>query len=134
MTDENKRHNIGLEVAEAEGRLMVAEQALRMSQTKTASALAYYYAFHYARALLLMDGLESKTHGGVVHLLNLHFVRTQRLSPELNKILGDLQHNRELAEYDAAAVFTEGMASDAIRDARLFAEKALQLLREGGFL
>ena len=134
MTDENKKFNIGLEVAEAEDRLANADVILGRGSAKTAATLACYGVFHYARALLLMEGLESRTHSGVVHLVNLHFVRTTKLSPELGKILGDLQRDRERAEYDAASVFTVDMADEAVQHAHTFASAACDLLRKGGHL
>ncbi len=134
MTEENKKHNIGQEVAEAENRLAMAELVFQGSGQKTATTLAYYGAFHYARALILMEGLESKTHSGVFSLLNLHFVRSGRLSPELAKVLRDLQNDREAAEYDVASVFTPDMAREAITDARRFADTAREILRTAGYL
>jgi uncharacterized protein (UPF0332 family) len=48
---------------------------------------AYYAAFHYARALLVLLGFEPKTHWsgpekGVVALLSQHYERTGRLNAE----------------------------------------------------
>jgi len=134
LTPENRKHNISLEVTEAEERLKMAEIGLPHGLYKSVAASAYYGAFHYARALLLMEGLEPKTHGGLVHLLNLHFIRAQRLSPEMGKLLNDLQSSREQAEYDSASVFTEDMAREVLRQARVFAEAAARLLRDGGWV
>ena len=133
MTDENRRHNIGLEVAEAEDRLAAATAVLHHSFKSTAT-LAYYGAFHYARALLLAEGLQAKTHKGVVQLVNMHFVQQGRLSPELSRVLSVLQAERERAEYDVAAVLTQEMATAALADARRFAEAATLILTEAGFL
>lgn len=133
MTHENRRHAIGLEVAEAEDRLAMAALVLNHS-FKTTATLAYYGAFHYARALLLAEGLQVKTHTGVVQLISLHFVRTGRLAPEMSRVLSVLQGERERAEYDAAAVLTHDMASASLADARRFAEAATRILTEAGFL
>lgn len=133
MTGENRQHNIRLELAEARDRLEMAEVILGRQSYKTAATLAYYSAFHYARALLLCEGLEARTHGGVIHLINLHFVRSQRLAPEIGKLLSDLQADRERAEYDAAAVFTEEMARVALDGAHRFAEAATRVLAAAGY-
>lgn len=133
MTEENKRYNIALELAEAEDRLANADVVLERGSCKTASTLAYYAAFHHARALLLMEGLESRTHSEVIHLVNLHFVRTDRLSPQLGKILGDLQRDRERAD-DAAAVVTADMAAEAVGHAHTFAAAVRELLQNARYL
>lgn len=134
MTEESRRYNIRLELAEARDRLDMAEVVLARQSYKTAATLAYSSAFHYARALLLCEGLEARTHGGVIHLINLHFVRSERLAPELGKILSDLQSDRERAEYDAAAVFSEEMAGLALAGARGFAEAAMDVLAGAGYV
>ncbi|MBM3464619.1 MAG: HEPN domain-containing protein [Armatimonadetes bacterium] len=134
MTPENRHFNVGLEVKRAEDRFLQAEVLLERGMLEGAVSAAYYGAFHYARALLLMEGLESKTHGGVHHLINVHFVLPGRIAPEQAKSLRDLQRDREEAEYDAASVFNRPMAEEALRQARAFADTARTLLRDGGAL
>lgn len=134
MTEESKRYNIGLEIGEAESRLADGDALLERRSWKSAVSLFYYAVFHYARALLLMEGLEAKSHGGVVHLVSLHFVRCGRLSPENGDILAQLQARRERAEYDAAAVYSEVMAVDAQSRAREFVACAKQLLQDAKYL
>lgn len=134
MIEDNKRENIDLEVDKSALRLADAATLLKTSSFDSVLSLSYYAAFHSARALLLMDGLEAKTHAGVVHLINLHFVRSGRLTPEMADSLSQLQSRRERAEYDAAAVFTEAMAISAYESATAFAAQARQLLRNAGYL
>lgn len=134
MTEENKQHNIAIEVAKAESRLVDANTLLGKGSFDSAVSMSYFAAFHYARALILMEGLEAKSHSGVVHLVNQHFVLCGRLSPEAAQILGQLQTGREHAEYDVAAVFTEAIATKALERARRFVEQASQILKDGGYL
>ena len=133
MTKENKRENIALEVAKAERRLASARVLLAEGDCDGAASQAYYHVFHCARALLLMDGLESKTHSGIAHLINLHFVRSGRMSPETALLLSRLEQQRELAEYDAAAIFTPSMAETAIADATAYREAVRAILLEAGY-
>lgn len=134
MTEENKKHAIALEASRGDERLGDAEALLKGGRIGSVIGLAYYAAFHYARALILMEGLEAKTHGGVVHLVNLHFTRTARLSPELADVLASLQDRRERSEYDSATVFTPAMASRAVEQARQFTEAARAILTTAGYL
>jgi len=134
VTEDNKRHNIRLEVEKSAARLADAATLLATGSFDSVLSLSYYGAFHSARALLLMDGLEAKTHAGVVHLINLHFVRSGRLTPEMGDILSQLQSRRERAEYDAAALFTETMARSGYENATRFTAQASQLLGKSGYL
>lgn len=134
MTEEHRRENITLEVAKARREMRHARILMEAEGFDGAVSHAYYHAFHSARALLLSAGLEAKTHGGIGHLVNLHFVRTGRLAPEVARVLSRLQNEREDADYDAAAVFTRPMAEAAISEAQCFGEAVVALLAEVGIL
>lgn len=134
MTDENRRRNISLEVEKA---LRDARSAARLMESESwdaAVSLAYYSAFHWAQALILTEGLQSRSHGGLVHLVNLHFVRTGLLSPELARYLGELQMERHDASYDATAVFTRDIALDAVDKAKRYGQAVEAVLRERGYM
>lgn len=134
MTEENKRFNIGQEVAKAERDLRHAQLLFANEGFDGAVTHAYYHAYHCARALLLMEGLESKTHSGLTHVINQYFVLTGRLSPENAQVLRQLEKERESADYDAAAIFTAAMAEAAIESARRFGEAARGILKLSGYL
>lgn len=134
MTEANRRENIRLELERA-GRDLQSAPILRdAGLLEGVITHSYYAAFHYGRALLLMDGTEARTHRGVIHLLHRDFGRTGRLAPELIGLLSELQTHRESADYDAAAVFTEAMANDALSRTSQFVEAAIKLLKAEGYL
>ena len=81
---------------------------------------AYYAAFHWALALLLLKGLEPRTHRGVIQLLQLHYVETGLLKPEMAAALAQLETCRELGDYNAKAVFDAARAATEIRRAAEF--------------
>jgi hypothetical protein len=51
-----------------------------------------------------------------------------------NRLLGGLQRARELADYDAAVLFTEEDAHAEVKEARAFETAALEFLRNEGWL
>ena len=85
-----------------------------------ATSRAYYAGFHASRALLLSLGIQVKSHRAVVNQVGEHFVKTGRLEPELARLISRMQRDREDADYDLGAVFTETMAGEAIEDAERF--------------
>lgn len=133
MTEENKRRNIGLEVDRGQRELGSAERERAVGNHDIAVARAYYAAMHYARALLLIEGLQAKTHGGTTHLLHANFVRTGRFPPEIAEHLSTLEARRLNADYDVAAVFTEAMSERAVVEARAFAHAVLEVLAALGY-
>ena len=59
----------------------------------------YYAMFHSLRALLLTKGLEPKSHGGVNHYFNIHFVITELFSREYGRFFNRLMKYRHEADY-----------------------------------
>jgi len=68
----------------------------------------------------LMQGVDAKTHRGVIQLVSLHFVRPGRLSREAAGLLGQLETNWELSDYRPTAKFSRENAKQAIADAESF--------------
>lgn len=83
MTNENRRQNIAIEAARGDASFESAEILLGAKKFADATSRAYYGAFHYARALLLMLGEEPVTHAGVERLLHRDLVRSGLLPSEI---------------------------------------------------
>jgi len=129
VTEENRRENVRSSVQRGEQELTLAKNALRDGFPHAVISHAYFACFHHAMALLFSEGLQAKSHSGVAHLVNIHFVRTGRLSPRLLQLLSHQQKDRETADYDVLVPFTEDMAHEAIEDARRFALACRALLQ-----
>lgn len=74
----------------------------------------YFATFHAVRGLLYFHGLEPRTHGGVQHLFNLHFVRPGAFDPAASRLLARLQKFRQEADYAQAFVVDETGAQDEL--------------------
>lgn len=120
MTKDNARQNAVQEIARANEVLAEAGHLLSGGFCNGAVTRAYFAAFHGARALLFTRGLESKTHRGVIQLLNLHFVKDGPLSTHVAENLSHLETYRELCDYTAITQFTETQAREEISRAKAF--------------
>lgn len=77
---------------------------------------SYYAVFHAACALLASIGRRARTHDGVRHLVNEHFVRPGLLAAEHARTLRQTASDRGDADYDASATFDdEDSATDLTR-------------------
>ncbi len=133
MTDDNRRRNIGVELARAADALRAAKALVALGLGNDAVSRAYYAVFHYVRALLLTRGVEPKTHAGAVPLLNVEFVRAGLLASSHNRLLAGLQRSRELADYDAAVTFSTEDAVAEVAEAERFMAAADALLQREGW-
>ena len=122
MTPENQQANVRDEVARGNEALQAAEELLRLGFFNDTVSRAYYAAYHWAKALLLSKGMESKTHRGMVQLVALRFVREGLLPGDAATVLAQLEDAREASDYAASTRFTEQEARDTLERARAFIE------------
>jgi uncharacterized protein (UPF0332 family) len=99
MTEENRTANARAELAIARDAARVARAALDLGIVRDALSRAYYAAFHAARALLLLDGLEPKTHTGLARMFSEHWIKTDRFDRSQMLVLTRLQAYRLASDY-----------------------------------
>ena len=99
MTKANALANALAELSAADDALKVAEAALGLGIKRDAMSRTYYAAFHAARALLLLEGLEPKTHAGVLRMLSEHLIRSGKLEARFGMALTRVQAYRQAADY-----------------------------------
>ena len=133
MTEDNRRRNVTNEVERASQALRSAEALVALGLHADAVSRAYYAAFHLIRALLLTRGVEPRSHQGAFHLLNVELIRAGEFPSSHNRLLSGLQRQREIADYDAAVVFSAEDAQAAVADAHAFAADAQAALERWGF-
>lgn len=120
MTPQGREEAVSAELRLAEEELRAADQLLAGDLPRIALARCYFAAFHAARARLYAEGLEPKTHAGVQHLFNVHFVRPGHYEPAVSRLLARLQKFREEADYAAAFVIDAAGAAEELSAARRF--------------
>ena len=122
MNAEGCRESSRAELSLAEEELAIADSLLQAGFARVALTRAYFAVFHAARARLYASGFEPRTHGGVHHLFNLHFVKTARFDPGASRLLARLQKYREEADYSHAFVVDADGAREELEAARAFVE------------
>ncbi len=100
--------------------LETAEFLHNSQRYRSCISRAYYAMYYIAQALLLSEGIETSTHRGVIKLINLHFVKTGRISPNISKLLSDVYDLRQSGDYSTNFVADEIIANRAIADAKTF--------------
>src|SRR5687768_12729382 len=86
--------------AKADEKLSVAGRLVASSDYEDAISRAYYAAFYAAQALLLSENLSSRSHGGLVSLVGLHFVKTGKLDKKFGRYLSNLMEDRQQSDYN----------------------------------
>jgi len=88
----------------------------------------YYACFHIVSALLILQGIEVKSHMGVRQAFGLHFVKTGRLSAECGRIFSRLYDKRQSSDYDDFREFTKEEVENLYPQATLLIENAEALI------
>ncbi len=107
MSPGNIAENIREEWALSEEALRATHALVGIGVLRDAASRLYYCALHAVRALLLSEGLEAKSHTGVLSLLGMHFIRPGHMPAELSTTFRRIQAFRESADYTRGFVITE---------------------------
>lgn len=128
MSPENRLANARADLQAAHDALRIADAALSLGVLRDAMSRAYYAAFHAARALVLVHGLEPRTHAGLFHLFNEHVIRPGQLEPRFNLVLTRLQAYRQASDYAYAFVMSPEDVTAEIAAARELVERAQKIV------
>ena len=91
---------------------------------------SYYAIFQAARALLALEGTESRKHSGVISLFNRLFVKTGKVGKQMGAIVKDARRSREMADYTELAEFSREDAEGQIADAEAFIQEVEEFIAE----
>ena len=122
MTEEGRQESSVEELSLADEELNAADALLQEGFARVSLTRAYFAVFHAARALLYAAGFDPRTHAGVHHLFNLHFVKSARFEPGTSRLMARLQKYREEADYSRAFVVDATGAREELAAARAFVE------------
>jgi len=112
--------------------LKSARDLLRNDDYADSISRSYYAIFQSARALLAIDGLDSRKHSGVVSLFNRHFIKSGKLDKHWAVVLKDARRSREMADYTEIAEFSPQDAEEQIADAEAFVRAVENLIAKMG--
>jgi len=129
MSEEEQRKALSLaRLNRSKQHLKSARDLVRNDDFADSISRSYYAIFQAARALLALEGVESRKHSGVVSLFNRHFVKTGRVDKRLGVILKDAKRSREMADYTELAEFSREDAEGQIADAEVFIREVESLV------
>lgn len=111
-------------------KLEVATKLLTDGFYDDAISRAYYAVFHAAQAALLVEGVKTETHKGVVMLFGLLLVKTGRIDKKYGRLLANLKDDRETGDYEVMSWMDEGDAQNAITEAEEFIRVIERFIKE----
>jgi len=134
MTEENKKENIKAELEGAAKTLLEADLLFKNSFSKGAVSRLYYSLLYSIRALLLIKGLEPKSHEGALRLFSLHFVKEGRFEAKTSHVFSKMMKYREEADYNPAYIFSEEDFVELRKEVGELSDEIMAYLKEKGYL
>jgi uncharacterized protein (UPF0332 family) len=116
-------------LAKAKARVVYAKDA-RKGWYDEAVTRAYYAILAAMRALLALKRFDSKSHEGVIHLFNTHYVKTGLFSKEFIPEIERARNRREHADYDEVAPVSADDARRQINAAAKFVAAVEKYFKE----
>lgn len=117
---ENGRKQFNIFMSRAKERIEEAELLLSKNHYHGAVSRAYYCVFEAASAALITKGFAAKTHAGVAHLFEQHFVRTDEIPAKFARVFRKAKEAREEADYKFLKKITKQDAERVIKIAKEF--------------
>jgi uncharacterized protein (UPF0332 family) len=93
---------------------------LQDSFLKASINRSYYSIFHAVRALLALDGYDSKKHSGIIAYFNQNYIKTDKLPKGLSKILTSASNVRNRSDYDDFYIVSRDEAEKQLLNAEIF--------------
>ena len=111
----------------AKDKLDTASLLLREGKCRDSISRAYYSAFLSAKAALLLIGEEPKSHGGLITIFSLKFIKTNTIDRVYSKILGHLLNARLQSDYNPLSWEDEEDAHTLFEEATKFVDRMEKL-------
>ncbi len=113
----------------AKERLNFADEILNLGDYKTVANRSYYAVFSAIRAVLALDGFDSKKHSGVIAEFRKNYLKTGILPRNLSPVIDALVEIRQGSDYDDFYVVSKEEVREQLENAKRFiceVEKFLQ--------
>ena len=117
-------------LSRAKEELEMAKQSLQNNFLRVSLSNSYYSIFHAVRALFSLEGINSKTHKGVIYLFNNHFIKKNLLSLRMLEILSEAFEMRLDADYEDFYVVTREETLEQIENAEYFLNEIVIFIKK----
>lgn len=116
----------------AESKLKAARKLLEAGFHEDSVSRSYYSMFHAASILLMLKGIEPRSHSGLVQMFGLHLVKTGEIDKEFGKMLAQVRELREDSDYEILFEASKEEAELSLQNAEKFLKEIKRYLKKKG--
>ena len=130
LNDEEKRAVVAYRLDKANKTLDDAKKVIELDLWATAANRLYYAAYYAVSALLLVNGLNAKTHDGIIRLFNMHYIKTEKIDMELGRQYNRLFTMRITGDYGDCFDLQEADVRPLLEPAEQLITKVISLIQQ----
>ena len=120
MLDDNRKSLMHLRLEQARECLDAAILMLDAEKYKDAANRSYYCIFHAMRAVLALDGFDSKKHSGIMSEFGRRYIKTQLFPSNSSKLIRSAFDVRNDCDYNDFYVISKDDVAIQIENAKTF--------------
>lgn len=100
LTDQDRIEIVRYRIECAENTLSEIENLFALKYYNNAANRMYYACYYAVSALLIANGITTKSHDGVMQMFGLHFIRTGIFPAYYGKYYSQLFNERQTGDYE----------------------------------
>ncbi len=120
MLSEEKINLSKTRLENAKERIAFADEIMKIGDYKTVANRSYYAVFSAMRAVLALDGFDSKKHSGIIAEFRKNYLKTEILPKELSPIIDGLVEVRQGSDYDDFYVISKEDVAEQLENSKRF--------------
>ncbi len=101
----------------------------RAQKYKGAANRSYYAVFHAMRAVLALDGYDSKKHSGVISEFRKLYIKTKIFPNDISNIVSNLFNIRTDSDYNDLYIISKKEVSEQLKNAKFFIKEIKKFLK-----
>jgi uncharacterized protein (UPF0332 family) len=130
LNDEEKQMVIAYRLDKASKTLNEAQKVIELGLWATAANRLYYAAYYAVSSLLIANGLNAKTHEGIIRMFNMHFINTGKIEMELGRQYNRLFTMRITGDYGDCFDLQETDVKPLVEPASQLITKVISLVQQ----
>ena len=112
----------------AKERIAYADEIMKLGDYKTVANRSYYAVFSAMRAVLALDGFDSKKHSGIIAEFRKNYLKTGILPKELSPMIDGLLEARQGSDYDDFYIISKEEVEEQLENSKKFILEVEKLL------
>lgn len=129
MLSEEKIALSKIRLDNAKERIAFADEILAIGDYKTVANRSYYAVFSAMRAVLALDGIDSKKHSGIIAEFRKNYLKTEILPKTLSPMIDALIEIRQGSDYDDFYVVSKEEVCEQLENAKVFVSEVEKFLK-----